>query len=144
MSFGASIPVVGRAEPPEPGYLPLLAEIFLMVRSDEQEAVGPPRWFGRTRGSAGPLLAPLAASFNAGAGMTANGVLAMCSASRSTSMAASARFASEGSPSRANVDEASLNPARLAGHGECSELWRGGEQEDQDGGEEERRRRRSF
>ena len=41
--------------------------------------------------------------------MIANGVLAMCSASWSTSMAASARFASEGSTSRAKVDEASLN-----------------------------------
>ena len=41
--------------------------------------------------------------------MIANGVLAMCSASWSTSMDARARFAGEGSPSRANVDEASLN-----------------------------------
>ena len=80
-SFGASISVVGRAEPPEPGHLPLLAEIFLIMRGDEREAEGPPRWFGRTRGSAGPLLAPLASSFDAGAGMTANGVLAMSSAS---------------------------------------------------------------
>ena len=33
----------------------------------------------------------------------------MCSASWSTSMTARARFASKGSPSRVNVDEASLN-----------------------------------
>ena len=109
MSFGTGIPVVGRAEPPEPGHLPLLAEIFLMVRGVEREDEGAPRWFGRTKGSAGPLLAPLASSFNVGAGITANGVWAMCLASWSTSMATRARFAGEGSPSRANVDEASLN-----------------------------------
>ena len=80
-----------------------------MMRGDEWEAEGPPRWFGRTRGSAGPLLAPLASSFDAGVGMTTNGVLAMCSAFWSTSMVARARFAYEGSPSRANVDEALLN-----------------------------------
>ena len=119
-----SIPIVGHAEPPEPRHLHLMAEVFLTVRGDEREAEGLPWWFGRTRGSIDLPWAPLGASFDAGAGMIANGVLAMCSASRSTSMAASARFASEGSPSRANVDEASLNPARLAGHGECSELWR--------------------
>ena len=56
-----------------------------------------------------PPLAPLASSIEAGAGMIANGVLEMCSASWSTSMATRARFAGEGSPSRANVDEASLN-----------------------------------
>ena len=109
MSFGASIPVVGRAEPAEPGHLPLLAEIFLTVRTVEREAEGPPWWFGRTRGSADPPLAPLASSFKAGAGMIANGVLEMCSASWSTSMATRARFAGEGSPSRANVDEALLD-----------------------------------
>ena len=108
-SFGASIPVVGRAEPPEPGHLPLLVEIFLMVRGVEREAEGLLGWFGRTRGSADPPLAPLGASFIAGAGMITNGVLPMCSASWSTSMVASARFAGEGSPLRANVDEASLN-----------------------------------
>ena len=108
-SFGASIPVVGRAEPPEPGHLLLLAEIFLTVRGVEWEAEEPPGWFGRTRGSAGPLSAPLASPFGAGAGMTTNGILAMCSASWSISMTAMARFAGEGSPSRANVDEASLD-----------------------------------
>ena len=41
--------------------------------------------------------------------MIANGVLAMCSASWSTSMTARARFAGEGSPSRVNMDEVSLN-----------------------------------
>jgi hypothetical protein len=80
-SFDTSIPVAVRAEPPEPGHLPLLAEIFLTVRGVEREAEGPPRWFGPTRGSADPLLALLASSFDAGVGMTANGVLAMCSAS---------------------------------------------------------------
>ena len=92
-SFGASIPVVGHAEPPEHGHLPLLAEIFLMVRGVEREAERPPGWFGRTRGSAGPLSAPLTSPFGAGAGMTANGVLVMCSASWSISMTARARFA---------------------------------------------------
>ena len=77
--------------------------------SVEREAEGPLGWFGRTRGSAGPLSAPLASPFSADAGMTANGVLEMCSASWLTSMTARARFAGEGSPSRANVDEASLN-----------------------------------
>ena len=109
MSFGASIPVVGRAEPLEPGHLPLLVEIFLMVRGVEREAEGLLGWFGRTRGSAGPLSAPLASPFSADAGMTTNGVLEMCSASWLTSMTARARFAGEGSPSRANMDEASLN-----------------------------------
>ena len=70
--------------------------------------VRPNQGFGRTRGSAGPPVAPLASSFEAGAGMIANGILEMCSASWSTSMAASARFAGKGSPSTANVDEASL------------------------------------
>ena len=79
------------------------------MRGVEREAEGPPGWFGRTRGSAGPLSAPLASPFGAGAGMTANGILAMCSASWSISMTAMARFAGEGSHSRANVDEASLN-----------------------------------
>ena len=79
--FGASIPVVGCAKPPEPGHLPLLAEIFLMVRGIEQEAEGPPAWFGRTRGSAGPLSVPLVSPFGAGTGKTANAVLSMCSAS---------------------------------------------------------------
>ena len=62
-----------------------------------------------TKGSADPPLVPLDASFDAGACMIANGFLVTCSASWSTSMAASARFAGEGSPSRANVDEVSLN-----------------------------------
>ena len=45
-SFGANIPVVGRAEPPDPGCLPFLAEIFLMARGVEREAEGLP-WFGQ-------------------------------------------------------------------------------------------------
>jgi hypothetical protein len=80
-SFGASIPVVGHAEPPEPRHLPHLAEIFLTVRGVKQEAEGPPGWFDRTRGSASPLVAPLTSPFGAGAGMITNGVLVMCSAS---------------------------------------------------------------
>ena len=80
-----------------------------MARSVEGEAKGLPWWFGRTRGSANTPLLPPSVSFDAGAGTTAKGVLAMCSASWSTSMAASARFAGECSPSRAKVDEASMN-----------------------------------
>ena len=81
MSFVANIPVVGRAEPPDPGRLPLLAEIFLTARGVEREAEGLPWWFGRTRGFADPPLLPPGVSFDAGARMTAKGVLAMCSAS---------------------------------------------------------------
>jgi len=144
-SFGVSIPVIGHLELPEPGHLPLLAKIFLTVRDAEREAEGPLRWFGRTRGSADPPLAHLAASFDAGAGMTANGVLAMCSASWSTSMVARARFAGEGSPSRANMDEAALNGmialpamenAQSCGEEESKKIKKGGEGE--------RRRRGSF
>ena len=79
-----------------------------MVRGVEREAEGLPWWFGQTRGSTDPPLLPPGVSFDAGAGTTAKGVLAMCSASWSTSMAASARFAGEGSLSRAKVDEASM------------------------------------
>jgi len=58
--------------------------------------------------------------------MIANGILEMCSASWSTSMAARARFAGEGCPSRANVDEALLKGmiALLAMENDQS-LWRG-------------------
>ena len=63
MSFVANIPVVGRAEPPNPGRLPLLAEIFLMARSVEGEAEGLPWWFGRTRGSGDPGKAPSSPNF---------------------------------------------------------------------------------
>ena len=111
----------------------------------EREAEGLPWWFGRTRGSTNPPLLPPGVSFDAGAGTTAKGVLAMCSASCSTSMAASARFAGEGSPSKAKVDEASMNgtiafPA-MRGVQRC------GEEESKmikNGGEDERKRRGSI
>ena len=95
--------------------------------------------FGRTRGSAGPSLAPLGVSSDAGAGMITNGVLAICSASWLTSMAARARFTGEGSPSRAKVDEASLNGMIILPA--MGIVQRGGEEESKkikNGGEDER------
>jgi hypothetical protein len=126
-------------------HLPLLAEIFLTVRADERQDEGPPWRFGRTRGSAGPPLALLGISSDAGAGMIANGVLVMCLASWSTSMAARARFAGEGSPSRAKVDEASLNGMiALPAMGRAQSCGEEESKKIKNGGEDERRRRRSF
>ena len=96
-------------------------------------------------GSVDPPLLPPGVSFDAGAGTTTKGVMAMCSASCSTSMAASARFAGEGSPSKAKVDEASMNgtiafPA-------MRDVQRCGEEESKmikNGGEDERKRRGSI
>ena len=109
------------------------------------EALQLPGGGGRPKGSAGPLSAPLTSPFGAGAGMTTNGVLAMCSASWSTSMTARARFAGEGSPSSVNMGKASLNgmialPAMGKGQS-CGEEER---KKIKNGGEDERRRRGSF
>ena len=102
--------------------------------------VWPNQGFGRP-----PFGAPPGVPSNAGAGMTANGVLAMCSASWSKSMATSARFVGEGSPSRAKVDEASLNGTiALPAMGI---VQRCGEEESKkikNGGEDERVKRGSF
>ena len=77
--------------------------------------------------------------------MIANGVLEMCSASWSTSMAASARFAGEGSPSRAKLVEPSLNGTIALPAMENAQSC--GEEESKkikNGGEGEKRRRGSF
>ena len=101
--------------------------------------VWPNQGFGR------PALAPLGASFDAGTGIIANGVLAMCSASWSTFMAASARFAGEGSPSRAKVDEASLSGMiALLAMGKAQSCGEEESKKIKNGGEDERRRKGSF
>ena len=105
----------------------------------------PNPWFGQTRGSAGPPLALLGISSDAGAGMIANGVLVMCLASWSTSMAASARFAIEASPSRAKVDEASLNGMiALPAMGKAQSCGEEESKKIKNGGEDERVKRGSF
>ena len=96
-------------------------------------------------GSVDPPLLPPGVSFDAGAGTTAKGVMAMCSASCSTSMAASARFAGEGSPSKAKVDEASMNG--MIAFPAMTDVQRCGEEESKmikNGGEDERKRRGSI
>ena len=79
------------------------------MRRAEGEAEGPPPWFGRTRGSAAPSLAPLGVIFLPDAGMIASGVVAMCIASSSTAGLAKAWLAGDSSPLSPYVDSDPTN-----------------------------------
>ena len=79
------------------------------MRHAEGEAEGPPPWFGRTRGSAAPSLAPLGVIFLPDAGMIASGVVAMCIASSCTAGLAKAWLAGDGSPLSPYVDSDPTN-----------------------------------
>ena len=77
--------------------------------------------------------------------MAANGVLAMCLASWSSSITASTRFSSEGSPSRVKVDEVSLNKTiALPAMGIVQKCGEERSKKIKNGGEDERRRRGLF
>ena len=73
------------------------------MRRAKGEAEGPPPWFGRTRGSAAPSLAPLGVVFLPG------GVVAICIASSSTAGFAKAWLAGDGSLLSPYVDSDPTN-----------------------------------
>ena len=75
----------------------------------EGEAEGPPPWFGRTKGSAGPSSAPLVSIFLPDASMIASGDVSMCIASSSTAGLAKAWLAGDGSPLSPYVDSDPTN-----------------------------------